>query len=141
MEVLVLPLHGLQLVQRLLIGVLQLEHLCAESASLFLSSFQLCLALLVLLLPFCQDLHRSSSKGWNVSFTFYNTSRTCTAFYNETREQNLSKRANVNYAYIFHLSNPFVLFCLCSAYLSFALPTLQRGADVCKLMVSIGATI
>ena len=44
------------MIQSLLIGVLHLEQFSAERASLLLSSFQLCLALLILLFPFCQDL-------------------------------------------------------------------------------------
>ena len=59
LQVLVLPLQGLQLIQSLFIGVLHLEELSAERASLFLSTFQLSLALLILLLPFCQNLIRT----------------------------------------------------------------------------------
>lgn len=56
LEVLVLPSDSLSLVQHLLIGVLHPEDLSAEGARLLLGSLQLSLALLVLLLPFSQDL-------------------------------------------------------------------------------------
>ena len=41
LEVLVLPLQGLQMIKSLLIGVLHLEHLSAERATLFLGTLQL----------------------------------------------------------------------------------------------------
>ena len=59
LEILVLPLKSLQLVKSLLIGVLHLEQLSAERASLFLGTLQLCLTLLIFLLPFCQDLWKT----------------------------------------------------------------------------------
>lgn len=59
LQVLVLPLQRFQVVQGLLIGILHLKELRAERASLLLGGFQLSLCLLVLLLPFCQDLKRN----------------------------------------------------------------------------------
>lgn len=56
LEVLVLPLHGLQMIQRLLIRVLEFEELSAERSGLFLGALQLSLRLLKLLLPLSQDL-------------------------------------------------------------------------------------
>merc|ERR1719347_72206 len=56
LQVLVLSLQSLQLVQSLFVGVLHFEELCAERTSLLLSSLQLSLALLKLLLPLCQNL-------------------------------------------------------------------------------------
>lgn len=61
LEVLILPLEGLQMLQRLLIGVLELEELCAEGACLLLRGLQLGLGLLILLLPLGQDLWGPSS--------------------------------------------------------------------------------
>ena len=66
LQVLVLTLHGLQVVQRLLVGILHLKHLSAERTSLFLSSFQFCLTLFMLLLPFCQDLHSICNEMCNL---------------------------------------------------------------------------
>lgn len=60
LQVLVLSLQSLQLVKSLLIGVLHLEELCAERTSLLLSSLQLSLALLKLLLPLCKNLGRNT---------------------------------------------------------------------------------
>jgi hypothetical protein len=58
LQVLVLSLQSLQMIQSLLVGVLQLEQFSAHRASLLLSSFQLSLTLLILLLPLCQYLGR-----------------------------------------------------------------------------------
>lgn len=59
LQVLVLSLQSLQMIQSLLVGVLHLEEFSAHRASLLLSSFQLSLALLILLLPLCQNLAKS----------------------------------------------------------------------------------
>lgn len=59
LQVLVLSLQSLQMIQSLLVGVLHLEEFSAHRASLLLSSFQLSLALLILLLPLCQNLGES----------------------------------------------------------------------------------
>lgn len=56
LEVLVLPSDSLSLVKHFFIGVLHPEDLCAKRARLLLGSFQFSLTLLVLLLPFSQDL-------------------------------------------------------------------------------------
>lgn len=56
MKVLVFAFHGLQMIQRFFVGVLELEQLSAEGTRLFLRTFQLRLRLLVLLLPLSQDL-------------------------------------------------------------------------------------
>lgn len=61
LEVLVFTLHGLQLIQSLLIGVLHLEELSAKRASLLLSSLKLSLTLLIFLLPLCQHLIKSNN--------------------------------------------------------------------------------
>ncbi|CAG6010318.1 unnamed protein product [Menidia menidia] len=53
---------GLLLIQSLFIGVLHLEQLSAERTGLLLGSFQLCLALLILLFPLGQDLHLQRSE-------------------------------------------------------------------------------
>ena len=57
LQVLVLALQCLQMIQRFLIGVFHLEKLSAERTSLFQGSLKLCLALLILLLPLCQNLN------------------------------------------------------------------------------------
>ena len=51
LEVFVLPLHGLHVIQRFLIGVLEFEELSAKRSGLFLGALQLSLSLLILLLP------------------------------------------------------------------------------------------
>ena len=53
LEVFVLPLHGLQVIQSLLIGVFEFEELSAKRSGLFLGALQLSLRLLILLLPLC----------------------------------------------------------------------------------------
>lgn len=58
MKILVFPFHGLQMIQRFFIRVLQFEKLSAERTSLFLGTFQLSLGLLKLLLPLSKDLVR-----------------------------------------------------------------------------------
>jgi len=59
LKVFVLPLEGLQMIQGFFIGVLHLKKLCTKRTGLFLSSFQLCLAFLILLLPLGQNLGNS----------------------------------------------------------------------------------
>ena len=56
LEILVFSFHGLQMIQRFLVGVLQFEKLSAERTSLLLGTFQLSLGLFILLLPLSQDL-------------------------------------------------------------------------------------
>ena len=56
LQILVLSLHGLQLVQRFFIGVLQFEELSAQRPSFFLRTLQLTLTLLIFLFPLRQDL-------------------------------------------------------------------------------------
>jgi hypothetical protein len=51
LEVLVLSLHGLQVIQRFLVGVLQFEEFSAQRPCLLLGALQLTLRLLKLLLP------------------------------------------------------------------------------------------
>ena len=51
LEVLVLSLHGLKVIQRFLVGVLQFEELSAQRPCLLLGSLQLTLRLIKLLLP------------------------------------------------------------------------------------------
>ena len=51
LEVFVLPLHGLQVIQRFLIRVLEFEELSAKRSGLFLGALQLSLSLFILLLP------------------------------------------------------------------------------------------
>ena len=58
LEVLVLPLQGLQLIKSLLIGVLHLEQLSAESEALS-GHPPIYLTLLILPFPICQDLLRT----------------------------------------------------------------------------------
>ena len=63
LQVLVLSLEGLKVVQSFFIRVLHLEHLSAQRASLFLSSLQLGLALLIFLLPLSKNL-QVQRKHW-----------------------------------------------------------------------------
>ena len=56
LQVFVLSLQGLQMINRLLIGVLQFEELSAQTPGFFLRALQFTLRLLILLLPFRQDL-------------------------------------------------------------------------------------
>lgn len=67
LEVLVLPSDSLSLVKHFFIGILHLEDLSAERARLLLGSLQLSLTLLVLLLPFSQDLEWQDENDpfWN----------------------------------------------------------------------------
>lgn len=66
LEVLILPLDGLQMIQGLLIGVLQFKELCAQATRLPLRTFQLRLALLILLFPLSQ--HLGEAMRWIFSF-------------------------------------------------------------------------
>ena len=56
LQVFVLSLQGLQMVKSLLIGVFQFKELSAQRPGFFLRALQLTLRLLILLLPFRQDL-------------------------------------------------------------------------------------
>ena len=61
LEVFVLPLHGLQMVQRFFIRVLEFEELSPNRPGLLLGTLQLRLGLLKLLLPLSQDLVSSNT--------------------------------------------------------------------------------
>lgn len=76
LQVFILPLHGLQMIQRFFVGVLQFEEFVAQRSRLLLSALQLRLGLLVLLLPLGHDLNsvkhylvESSLFTINVSFS------------------------------------------------------------------------